>query len=381
MGKKLSVAITSDVDRDERYFEYFDRNIGGTRARFNAMYADASDGSRKGLGIGRPFFALDSRWSVESSFLDDERVDSLYGLGEVIDRFSHDSQQATIRGGWSRGIADGRTLRWMTGMNLEEDRFAPAPDYASPSLLPENRRLVYPWFGFQIVADDFREMSELNDIGRTEDVQLGLDFSLIVGRAQERYGSDRAADVLRSFVHKGWEPGGAGRLMLLDMSASTRHEDVGTRNAILEVSARYYQRNLEKHLFLTSLTAVVANRLDADKQVLIGGDTGLRGYPLRFQSGERSAVLTFEQRFFTDWYPFRLVRVGYAVFLDIGRVWGMDARGTPNLGTLYDAGIGLRLTSPRAAGRSVVHIDLAFPIDRQGDADSFQLTVEKRRSF
>jgi hypothetical protein len=381
MGKRLSVAFTSDVDRDESYFEYFDRNVGGTRARLSALYTDASDGGRKGLGIGRPFFSLDSRWSVESSSLDDERVDSIYGLGEVIDEFSHDLNQTTIRGGWSRGLVDGRTFRWLTGMNLEEDRFSAAPDFADPLLLPEDRKLVYPWVGFQIVADDFREMSELNNIGRTEDVQVGLDFSVIVGRADERYGSDRTADVLHASVHKGWEPGGSGHLFLLDMSASARHEDVGIRNAMLEVSARYFRRNLEKHLFLTSLTAVVANQLDLDNQVLIGGDSGMRGYPLRFQSGERSAVLTFEQRFFTDLYLFRLIRVGYAVFLDVGRVWGADARGTPNLGTLYDVGVGLRLTSPRAAHRAIVHIDLAFPIDPQGNVDTFQLTVEKRSSF
>src|SRR5690606_40160847 len=100
--------------------------------------------------------------------------------------------------------------------------------------------------------------------------------------------------------------------------------------------ARYYHRNLGRHLFTASLSAVAGNRLDAENQVLLGGDNGLRGYPLRYQAGEHSAVLTIEQRFFTDWYPARLFRVGYAVFMDVGRVWGEDPRGTPPLGTLYD---------------------------------------------
>ena len=92
-------------------------------------------------------------------------------------------------------------------------------------------------------------------------------------------------------------------------------------------------------------------------------------------------IFTLEQRFYTDWYPFQLIRVGYAFFFDAGRVWDEDPRNTPNLGTLYNIGMGLRLTSPRSSGRSVVHLDLAFPIDAPADVDSVQLIVEKRSSF
>jgi hemolysin activation/secretion protein len=126
---------------------------------------------------------------------------------------------------------------------------------------------------------------------------------------------------------------------------------------------------------------VFANRLDVENQVLLGGDNSLRGYPLRYQSGERSALLTLEQRFFTDWYPFRLLRVGYAFFMDAGRVWGDDPYRTPNVGTLYDVGVGLRLTSPRSSGNSVVHIDLAFPVSSDPSVDDVQIIVEKKTSF
>jgi hypothetical protein len=50
---------------------------------------------------------------------------------------------------------------------------------------------------------------------------------------------------------------------------------------------------------------------------------GLRGYPLRYESGTSRGLLTVEQRFYTDWYPFRLVRFGAAIFGDVGRTWGV----------------------------------------------------------
>ncbi|MGD2166852.1 MAG: hypothetical protein PVF63_02025 [Gammaproteobacteria bacterium] len=382
LGKDLTLSRTSDVDRDEIFFGYADPNVRGTRTRLNVVLADASDGHRSEFVVGRPFYALDSRWAVETAFSDIERVDSMYGLGEVIDEFRHEIDSFSVWGGWSRGLrANQRTRRWLAGVTSEERRFAPAPDFSSPILLPGDRKLVYPWIGVQIAEDDFRQMRELNDMGRTEDVALGLNLSLRLGYAADKYGSDRDAAIFRASAHKGWEPGGAGRLFLFDLEAQARRESDGIRNSIVQSTFRYYRRNFDRQLLTVSLSTTLGRRLDPENQVLLGGDSDLRGYPLRYQSGEGSAVLTVEQRFFTDWYPFRLVRIGYAVFADIGRVWGHDARGTPNLGTLYDVGIGLRFTSPRASSGSVVHVDLAFPVNAPVDVDSMQLTIEKKRSF
>ena len=144
-----------------------------------------------------------------------------------------------------------------------------------------------------------------------------------------------------------------------------RDEDDGLHNAILASRARYYHRNFDQQLFSATLTTVFSKNIDAENQVLIGGDSGLRGFPLRYQSGQKSAVLTVEQRFFTD----------------AGRVWGQDARGTQILGTLYDVGVGLRLTSPRSSTGAVVHIDLAFPLNGDPSIDSVQLIIEKKSSL
>ena len=381
LGKRLDIAFRSDIDRDERLFSYTDNNINNGRDRFNVLYSDNSDGRRAGFEAGRPFFSLDSRWSFIVSRLDEERIDSMYDLGEVIDEFHHDTRTWTIHGGKSRGYVNGRTIRWLAGFSYEEDTFRPTADLPTPTLLPGDRELAYPWGGIQIVADDFRELTELNDIGRTEDVPLGLDLFASVGRSQEAFGADRDAWLFNFSASRGWEPGGPGRLLLFDAGASARLEDESVNNGIAFAGARYYRRNMGRHLFSASFKATLTNNLDPENQVLLGGDNNLRGFPLRYQSGERSATVTVEQRFFTDWYPFRLIRVGYAVFFDAGRVWGRDQRNTPNLGTLYDVGIGLRLTSPRASRGSVLHIDLAFPVNGDQSIDNVQLLVEKKASF
>lgn len=110
-------------------------------------------------------------------------------------------------------------------------------------------------------------------------------------------------------------------------------------------------------------------------------DAAMYPCPLRYQGGDRSALFSLEHRYFTDWYPFRLFRIGTAVFVDAGRTWGDVGLGTPNLGLLRNVGVGLRLGSTRASLGNVIHIDLAFPLDGDDGIDDVQLLLEMKREF
>ena len=133
--------------------------------------------------------------------------------------------------------------------------------------------------------------------------------------------------------------------------------------------------------FFATVNGAVTEALDADQQLLLGGEEGLRGYPLRYQAGTSRALLTLEERYYTDWYPFRLFHVAGAAFFDMGRTWGTDVTGATSDGLLKDVGIGLRLGSSRSAFGNVIHIDLAFPLDGGDDIDSVQFVVETKVRF
>ena len=380
-GKQVRIIEKQLIDRDETLLSYGDPNLLGSRVRLNAEYTDASDGYRHVLAAERPFYALDTRWMLGGNLLNQQRIDPMYDLGEQIDEFGHDVKGFSLQGGWSRGFVDGRVTRWLVGATSSEDVFYPTLDTPNPLLLPENRKLVYPWVGWELLVDDHREMSELNDIGRTEDVSFGTSLFVSLGFADTSFGSDRNATLLSTTFQKGWDLGGRGRMLTMNAAGSTRDEADGFQNSIVEAAAHYYVRNGESRLFAATAAFMATNNLDAESQVLLGGDNGLRGYPLRYQAGESRSLLSVEERFFTDFYPWRLFRVGYAAFLDVGRVSGTDPRASASLGTLYDVGLGLRLSSPRASGKSVVHIDLAFPLNGDPTIDTMQLIVETKGSF
>ena len=140
-------------------------------------------------------------------------------------------------------------------------------------------------------------------------------------------------------------------------------------------------RQSDRRLLFASLGFEAGHRLDADRQILLGGDSGLRGYPLRYQGGEGRWLFTLEQRAFTNWYPFRLVNVGAAAFVDVGGTWGDNRFGTASQGVLTDVGIGLRLGNSRSALGNVLHIDLAFPLDANADVRKMQFLVKTKTSF
>ena len=164
-------------------------------------------------------------------------------------------------------------------------------------------------------------------------------------------------------------------------TATGRVETDGLRNAVLAAEVRYYRTTSERTKFFATINGTTSENLDAERQILLGGEEGLRGYPLRYQAGTSKALLTLEERYYTGWYPFRLFHVAGAAFFDMGRTWGTDVTGATSDGLLKNFGVGVRLGSSRSAFGNVIHIDLAFPLDGGNDVDSVQFVVETKARF
>ena len=165
--------------------------------------------------------------------------------------------------------------------------------------------------------------------------------------------------------------------LFFGVDASGRVEEGdGRRRRCSAAATRYYFRQSPRRVLFLNLSATAGANLDADQQILLGGDNGLRGYPLRYQSGEGRWLFTAEQRLFSNWYPFQLFNVGGAVFYDMGATWGQDPLGTPSQGVLRDVGFGLRFGNSRSALGNVLHVDVAYPLD--GDASVTARAVPHR---
>ena len=208
-GKQVQIIEKSLIDRDETLLSYGDPNLLGSRVRLNAGFTDASDGYRHSLAVERPFYSLDTRWMLGGNLLDEQRVDPMYDLGEEIDEFGHDLKASRCKAAGRAGSRTAACTRWLVrrhldgGRVLSDHRHAAATAAAARTASSCTRGS-----DGSCSQDDYREMSELNDIGRTEDVALGTSLFVSVGFADTSYGSDRDATLLRATFQKGWEPGG-----------------------------------------------------------------------------------------------------------------------------------------------------------------------------
>jgi hypothetical protein len=381
-GSRVRLSYREDVDRESTNFEFSDEHLGASWLSFYVGLSDSSDGNTGRLRAEKPFYALDTRRSWGLELLDDLREDRLYDIGEEIAEYRHESDFYTAFGGWSAGLKDGWVRRWTAGIVYDNQRFSDVPD-PDPDLLtvvPESRRLVYPFIGLQILEDRFTTTSNRDQIGRTEDFNLGRQLRARLGYASEGLGSDRNSIIYAVDASRGY--GDINRkALILSADASGRIDDGSSANSKMGIGARYYNQITSKRLFFMTLDVHRGHNLDLDNPLEIGGDVGLRGYPLRYQSGDASVLFTIEQRYFTDWYPFRLARVGGAVFADIGRTWGENPVEGSSLGWLRDIGFGLRLGPTRGGAGDVIHLDIAFPLDGDPSIDKVQILLESKGSF
>jgi len=379
-GELVSVSWGQNVDRTSLLFVYEDPQLLGSWWRGRVAYSDNSDGGFQELAVGHPFYSLDTRWSAGTGLFTGDRVDSRYQLGEVLDTFSKQTDRFEVYAGRSDGLRDGWSRRWLAGIRYDRSEFAALPEAALAAELPEDRTLVYPWVGLEWVEDNFTTSRNQDQLARTEDLQFGKVLRAELGLASPVWGADRTAAMttLRARIGQHF---GDSQSLFVEGDFTGRLQSEGLRDAMLHGEARYYLRQRPHALFFASARGAQAVDPDLDHQLLLGGDNGLRGYPLRYQSGTRSVLFTAEERIYTDWYPFRLFHIGAAAFADAGRTWGRDVAGETPLGWLSDVGVGLRIGNARSGLGNVLHIDLAVPLVRQDGIDSVQLLVETRHSF
>lgn len=382
LGTGLSVSLghSRNVDRSGNEFQFqYDRAFDGWTT-LSYSQADNSDGKRRAASLWRPFYALDTRWAAGAMASTEDRVDSVYGAGVVTSQYRHRQGLGEVFGGWSGGLVSGWTQRYTVGVQARDDIYKIEPGVLAPRQLPPDQKMVAPFVRFEVIEDEFHRLSNRNQIGRPEFFAMGLASVLQLGRATTGMGSSRNAWVISGSVSKGFEPRPQHEL-LTSASLSGQYGTGRLLQHSLNASARYYLPLTARYLLYGSAAIDVVKTPDLSERPTLGGDTGLRGYPLRYQTGERRAVFTGEFRGYSDVYLFHLFRIGGAAFSDIGRAWGAADGNAANPRWLSDVGVGLRIFNVRAAFGNVLHLDLAVPLHRDPGIKSVQFLVKTKASF
>lgn len=379
-GVGIGIARSSTPDRTSDSVNIDSAHIGGSRLRTELFFAENSDGRKRSALLERPFYALDTRWSAGGRFVDDVRVDTLFGRAGVARTFRTHAKKRNVWGGWSKSLKGRWVKRYRIGFVRDESRFSIAPETLPSDPVPTDRVLAYPWIGIEIVEDEFEEAKNRDQIERTEDFSLGTRFHASLGYSSDRFGADREAVVFGGLFGTSFRTTDSS-IILVDSAADGRVESGSMRDTTLGANGRLYLRISETWLLFSMLSGRRGVNLDQDHELALGGENGLRGYPRRYQAGDRSALFTLEGRYYSSLYPFRLVRVGGAAFYDMGRAWGGGFAKSPDPGILRNVGVGLRLGVTRSGLGNVIHLDLAYPLDGDPTISKVQFLVTTKQSF
>jgi hypothetical protein len=246
----------------------------------------------------------------------------------------------------------------------------PAPSALSAAIEPQSgSRRAFRANGMAGLRQlRFVERRGLDTVGGIQDVPLGREVFLTVGRTLGSTGPDRPPDVLaRLSLFRGGELGPI--LSFFTLSAESRREagrgrTEGWRDGIGEAQTLNYwhPEGPGSPTILFRASAQGGWRTDAPYQLTLGGPDGVRGYSETAVPGARRVILSAEGRWGLPNPLSQLTDLGMTIFGDTGRMWAGDAPYGVSTGWRSTVGAGLRVGFP-AGSSSVIRIDVAVPVD------------------
>ncbi|MDQ7086891.1 MAG: BamA/TamA family outer membrane protein, partial [Acidobacteriota bacterium] len=366
-GARLEWSGRRDQDRRERTLRYLDPSLKGTHWQAEIINSDNSDGRRRLLALRRPFWKLDEKWALSLEGGDETREDKVYAQGAAIDRWRVDARTASLGYARSpRGLeAQGRLFRW--GVEIVADRQRWTRATARPAFRPEwrpyDRDLLLVGGSLRWQRIDFRRTWHLETARRVEDLDLSLDTGLAL--AVSAPGSPDTGGRLRAWWRRGFGLSDRAFLQIGGSHQGTRLRG-GWVNVVTSAQVRLFRRLTPHQTILVHAALDLGENLDGPSRFLLGGETGLRGYRSRAFDGNRRLLIDLEHRFFTPWEVLETFRVGFVGFVEFGAAW--DESESLTLGRVHpDVGFGLRLQAIPSSQATTLHLDLALPLDPNGE--------------
>jgi outer membrane protein assembly factor BamA len=305
--------------------------------------------------VVRPFYALDTRWAGGVfGEVSDETI-RLFARGDEVSRLRLKSESAQLLVGRALGERFNKT-RLQLSYRFQNRDFSDF-EALTTTPLPEDELLhtLTSTLSFENVS--FAEEKQLDNFQRTEDITLGNLTTISVGRSglPVPKGVKRfEARFRRREAHRFFEK----NYIVVIAGVQTLFE----KDTIASLRLQYYGKPLRWQTLALNFEFDYGIALETSRQFILGGDSGLRGYPAREFTGDKRMLLNVEDRVFT---PINILTValGGVFFFDAGTVWD-DAVDLSQLN--YSAGLGIRLGYTKSPNSRVGRIDFAWPLNRGG---------------
>jgi hypothetical protein len=368
-GKKLfgEAVYENDVGTTWK-FGYSDYQLFNSRWVGNAKYTKGPLIESYFAQARLPLYSPDSEWSYGGSAYKGDTIIRLFEDGEESSRFAKDQFQATSFLKRSFGPRFQKTNLTFQLKYMKADFTTLGSATTTPP--PPDQANVTPAVGIGKQNIDWVKNSYIDKMGITEDDWLGLTYGgkvgygIPVGDGFDLWDVQTYVVKHIAFAHE----------QLLYLNAAVDSEVV--RNTFVKAGAKYYKK-FSRHTLAMRFSNNFGFEVDSSRQLQLGADSGLRGYPARAFTGEKLILMNLEDRQF--WGSVSMgpkIAIGTVVFVDAGNVWKEDEN--IDLNDLnWSTGFGVRLGMSNLPKQPIVRVDLGWAIGE----DSFAVTVGAEQHF
>jgi hypothetical protein len=396
LGRRKLVGVLFDMDQGSYSIgpSFVDPNIRGSWLRLThesgLVFARRDSDLEGSFSLTRfelPLYALDRKWGAGFEVSHSERIvrsfvgtelrtwdDPETSVVESIPRIFRDVQ---IRGeAWVVRSFPGRIIHrvqlgyrfdWLRPETVDQ----PFDETAAESrfreeVLPRSERRSAPFVRYTLFTPRFRIYRNIATFDFPEDIQAGPNIFVELSPGLRIFGSQ--FDALRLEGRLRW---------LFDFSDDSY--SVVTARAETRFQGEEFIDNLlgfrgaaASPTLFGAFRFVARVRFDAllrerqNRFLVLGGETGLRGYPVGAFAGDRSFVMNLEAR--SRSVRVWTLRLGAVAFYDVGHAWDesigvVDGAGRETSPRLrHDLGAGARLVIPQT-GTATWRFDWAFATD------------------
>jgi hypothetical protein len=341
------------------------------------------DGSSQAVFLQKEFVSFDTTHAYKVGFDNFKQIDSQFQNGTTVAEYNHDKSYSLAQWQWLSKDTATHTLRYGIGYIRDKHIFTNliGMELPSESFVPDDRKFQYPFISAEYLQKDYLKLTNFNLINQIEDFNLGWHISAMLGRDFGH--SEQSPDVIwQSSVSKGVRTSDRGYLFFDALFSGEWHSNQVAKDRILfTFSTEYFHKfNDNWGAYFRNANTLSKNAF-LDDPVALGDDSGVRGYPLQYQHGERMSQFTAEARYYPHINIYKLFELGGAAFLDTGKAFGDSPVSNVNQSQLTSVGLGLRFFSTHSSDKKVIHLDVVKPLSTDVNVNGVEVRITTKQSF
>lgn len=366
---------------DDNFIDLTYRNnrVFGEEYSFAGGYRNDPVDGEQWLQIGHPFYNLSQSYAYRfSGGLSEHRRD-VYSDAHLIGQSFREgdwfeAMMSTRTGSYRRKLEVGGRYFYRYEHTSSETLLSGEPGQVDQAVSAFPSDSAYHLLAMQVAYSDvhFTTMKRIDGFSYTEDFTLGHGLSLAYGRAFRPGFREYAYDEVTARFSQGYR---IGRNLLY---ASYQHRfwfrGSGDIRRATNITGRFYSRCFDFLTLALGLSYRADWRADGSEGLILGGESGLRGYDTYFRTGDRMAVMNLEARFFPD-VVLHSVVFSPVLFTDVAQRWRRgEALGG---GDMYGViGAGVRIALEHSARARLIRLDVSY-----SELNEWQISVSSEQYF